>query len=447
MSETKWTDQLLDQMRLTSDDFADKAAAALFESFQKFDRQTVTEFMRDFASRDFSRRWEKSSFKQIFPKDLVDYFESYDEFHYTPEEREILEKGAEFFTEHGPAACIALGVRSLLKQYAHTKAIQVLRMTTLLEEHVNRRIMETIQFTMDVMEPGWHEHDEQNRLTGRINIHHPGVQSIKKLRLLHAMVRYRILNKMTEPKEGDWDMAAWDHPINQSDMVFAIHTFSIEVLQGLIETGQEVSKQQIDDYFTCWRLIGRGLGVTDELEPANYKDGCALQDKIYERNFTLPNEYGPVLAEALMDWMDEIIPVVSRESIMEIVKHFNGPENYYILSDHLHLDIGDTGKVDLNEHLKRNYDKVLDRSKVPASRQRKGDDLTEVLYFTFMENLLNSERGGKDQHFRIGDGFKAAWNLNRMDEVPPTGLELVWVTIKSLFEGVITWVKGLFGSK
>jgi hypothetical protein len=442
--ETKWTNELLDDMRHQQDDFADNAAAALFESFQNLDRESVNHFMTAFASQDFSHHWESQKYANLFPSELTDYFNNYEEFRYSENERMILEKGSEFFAKYGPGASMALGVRSLLKQYAATKAIQVLRMTTLLEKHVNRRIMETIQFLLDVMEPGWHKTDNSGLLTDELNIHHVGLQSIKKLRLLHAMARYRILHKMTPPAEGDWDMN-WGKPINQEDMVFAIHTFSVEVLQGLIESGEAITDEEIETYFHCWRLVGRGLGVSPKLEPVSYQDGCDLQNLIYKRQFTLPNPYGPVLAKALVDWMDETIPILPRSSIIEIIKEFNGPENYQVLEVNLDLNLGDKTNVDLEQHLRDVHGKHYKQK--AQSYNTKSENLSEVLYFEFMENLLRSERKGKKAHFRIGDGFKAQWDLNEVDETPPSGLSVIWVTIKSVVGGFFTWLKGLFSSK
>jgi hypothetical protein len=39
-------------------------------------------------------------------------------------------------------------------------------------------------------------------------------------------------------------------------------------------------------------------------------------------------------------------------------------------------------------------------------------------FLHFLRTLLTTQRGGKNSTFRIGDGFKAAWNLNEIDENP-----------------------------
>src|SRR5687768_17965232 len=94
--------------------------------------------------------------------------------------------------------------------------------------------------------------------------------SIKKLRLLHAMIRYRLLHKMYDTSLGEYNQEKYGFPINQEDMVFAIHTFSIEIIQGLREMRIAISDEDAENYFQCWKLIGRGLGIRRELEPENY---------------------------------------------------------------------------------------------------------------------------------------------------------------------------------
>ncbi|NNE28117.1 MAG: DUF2236 domain-containing protein, partial [Saprospiraceae bacterium] len=304
--DQKFPDSLLDEMRTQQDPFADKAAAALFESMDSGGgRESAHKFIRSFVRKDFAERLEDDESYQSYPQELKDYFRNYDEFNFTEEEFHLIDEGSRLYDAHGPACTLALAVRSLLKQYAHHQAVQVLRVTTLLQDHVNRRIMETMQFVMDVMEPGWCEDHSSGR---RLNQKHIGIQAIKKLRLVHAMVRYRIANGMYDTAEqGPWD-DSWGKPINQEDMIFAVHTFSTEVLQGLEETGEKLTKEEKENYYQCWALIGRALGVDQRLQPSNYEEGVALQDKIYARHFVKTDDpTGPNLAKALTDWLEALL--------------------------------------------------------------------------------------------------------------------------------------------
>lgn len=440
-SSSKWTNEFLDTMRQHGDPMADLAAAALFNATKGHTQAEVAAFITSFISHDFSKAWkEKSAIPD--PPELIAYFESFDEFKLTDEEVECLDKGAVFFEKHGPWITFALGVRSLLKQYAHTKAIEVLRLTTLLVKHVNRRILETMQFVLDVMSPGWHMILPDG--THKLNLDHPGLMSIKKLRLVHAMIRYRLLHKMYDTTLGDYDITTLGFPINQEDMIFANHTFSIEVIEGLREMRISVSDEDAENYFQCWKIIGRGLGVSSELEPASYKDAMALQDLIYQRHFTLPNASGPVLSKALTGWFTETVPLLSHKILMTFIKDFNGPENYEILTRNLEIDLGNV-HADLEEHLVEDLNFHEQTARPGLKSSSSGRLALDNFFLHFLRTLLATERGGKNSTFRIGDGFMASWNLNNMNEKPAPKEEVIWLAIKTFIEKIWNKLRLLIG--
>ncbi len=429
-------------MRHQGDPLADEAAASLFDAIKGHSPEEVAKYIVAFVSQDFSKSW---NLKQLIPEppELVAYFESFDEFKLTSKEIEYLEKGSDFFNKHGPWIVFALGVRSLLKQYAHTKAIEVLRLTTLLVKHVNRRIMETMQFVLDVMTEGWTEGNSHG--TGKLNLHHPGLMSIKKLRLLHAMIRYRLHHQLYDTSLGGFDDALLGSPINQEDMVFAVHTFSIEIIEGLREMRISVTDEDAENYFQCWKIIGRGLGVRKELEPENYKDALALQELIYERHFTLPNATGPVLASALMNWFNTTIPLMDNKLLVTFIKEFNGPENFSILEKNLNINLG-TAHEDLRQHLTDDLHFHEETARTGLAASDNGQMAIDNFFLSFLKTLLTIERGGKNQTFRIGDGFLASWNLNKIDDKSPPKEEVFWLAVKTFLTNLIKKIKNLFGS-
>lgn len=440
MGESKWTNELLDEMRKQGDPLADEAAKALFEAVRGHSEQEVGNFISAFVSRDFSKAWSNTSLIKD-PPELIAYFENFDDFRFTSKEIEVLENGSDIYDKHGPWITFSLGVRSLLKQYAHTKAIEVLRLTTLLVAHVNRRIMETMQFVMDVMTRGWYLSSPEGIV--ELNLQHPGLMSIKKLRLLHAMIRYRLMNKMYDTSLGDYDENLLGHPINQEDMVFAIHTFSLEIIQGLREMRIKISDNEAETYFQCWKLFGRGLGVSRQLEPDSYADAIDLQDLIYQRHFTLPNSIGPQLAKALTDWFTKTVPLLNEKTLITFIRDFNGPENYAILRENLGIDVGNA-HVDLREHLKKDlaFDDQLKRPTMTAGGS--GQSALDNFFLQFLRTLLVTERGGKNANFRIGDGFMASWNLNNMDEKPIPKDRVVWLVFKGLLKGLLNKIISIF---
>lgn len=434
----KWTKTFLDEKRKHADPLADKAAASLFQLIMSQDtdkdKQKVSRFITEFVSHDFTHEWDHSKHDVEIPQELFDYFKDMSPFEFSHEESAILERGSQFFVDHGPKAILILYARSLIKQYSHTQAIQVLRMTQLLGQHPHRRIIETMQFVVDVMNPTWHHHHDKEDKR-KFNTNHIGKQSIQKLRLVHAMVRYKIKNKLTNKDEGEWDYA-WGEPINQEDMIFATHTFSIEVIKGLQQLGTKLTEEEINDYYQSWSLIGRALGVDQDLIPDNYEEGVKLQDLIYERHFTLPNEAGPKLANALIDWLVEFAPLFNKQTALTLIKECNDLKGEHLIETHLKLNLGHAHD-DLAEHANELNIPGIQGKKVDGVEEESEEDHTERLIVYFIERLLKTERGGKNTNFRIGDGFLSKWNINQDREKPMSKLMLTlntaWVAIKAFF--------------
>ncbi|WP_445384919.1 oxygenase MpaB family protein [Robiginitalea sp. IMCC44478] len=439
----EWTDEILDKKRELADPHADEAAAALFEMINTQDteekKKKVADFIREFVSHDFTQKWDQDKHEIKIPQKLLDYFEDLRPFEFSEKELKILDKGADFYLKHGPRIIFILYARSLLKQYAHTKAIEVLRKTTLLEKHAHRRIIETMQFVVDVMQPNWSK-GYFIWGTHRLNKNHTGIRSIQKLRLVHAMIRYKIKNNITHTKDKGWDVKELGEPINQEDMIFATHTFSTEVIQGLQEMGAKLSPEEIENYYQTWSLIGKALGVNADLIPENYEDGCKLQQIIYDRHFTLDNKYGAILAEALVKWFADTMPFFNRKTALTVIKDANDKANQELIEKYLKLDLSE-GHDDLIAHLAE--------TDLPGMEKHKGQNKAtaeiEHLFIYFIENLLKVERGGKESTFRIGDGFDDTWNINRDQENPTNKLILIistiWTAIKGFFLKIIGYFK------
>jgi hypothetical protein len=266
--------------------------------------------------------------------------------------------------------------------------------------------------------------------------------SVKKLRLVHAMVRYRLNHGLYDTSLGAYDDTLLGHPINQEDMVFAVHTFSLEIIEGLREMRIAVSDEDAENYFQCWKIIGRGLGVRRELEPENYKDALALQELIYKRHFSLPNATGPVLSNALIDWFTATVPLLDKKILISFIKEFNGPENYPILSDHLQIDLGNAHE-DIRKHLAEDMQFNQQTARPGITVAGNGHLAIDNFFLHFLRTLLTTERGGKNQTFRVGDGFMAAWNLNQMDESPPPKEEVFWLAIKTFLTNVFKKILAL----
>jgi hypothetical protein len=359
-------------------------------SFDDLNKLSYTTEKSDPKAREFIIR---------FMKEKIDgYFNDRTHFQFTPDEKECLQKAAIFFNLHMTECTLALAVRSLLKQYAAFKSTNVLTYTQLLPKYPYRRIISTMQFVMDVMDVKAFEPDGY------------GIVAIQKLRLVHALIRNRIDRNTIEKKEGRmWNME-WGAPINQQDMIFAVHTFSLEVVHGLIASGEKVTNEELQNYYRAWHLIGKALGVLDELNPSDYYIGYQLQNRIYKKEFVSQNPNGPELAEPLINFLVEVLPMAKRKGVYGLVKLFNDKKDYDpIFKDILHLDLSEASKFYTSLYnAQDNFRHFLVRAKYFFLPKAKRSDYFRDLAkneHKFFESIIGVAKTWTNSHFRIADAF------------------------------------------
>jgi hypothetical protein len=423
---SKWTDDVLNQLSREMDPFADEAAASIF-NFIGDDREKFKKYMINLARFDHFEPPKPTGLVALQPPALARYLDYNEHFSLTNEEKHLINRASLFFEKHGPAIIMVLACRSLLKQYASTNTSELLGRTKLLTQYPHRRIIETMQFVMDVMEPDWFSKEKSwTDFKGGS----PAVHSIQKLRLIHAMIRWRVLNG----KLDQWDPEKLEQPINQEDMIMANYTFSLEVIEGLKALGIHVSIEERDDFFKAWQVLGRLLGIRypDGLMPSTYEEAWALQDRLYEKNFQDFNPHAKDLADALIDWLVKILPMTDRRSILDLIAEINGPENVKIIEHHLKVDFnasdpGDKGSGLLSWAI---------RKFKGASNTAKRTFVQEL--FNHMVNaFLGMERQGKERRFRIIDGFEKTWELTpERNYMPITRKGLLWKMVKAFFHTI-----------
>ncbi len=333
---------------------------------------------------------------------------------FTPEEKEVLRKASLFFNVHMTECTIALAVRSLLKQYAAFKSTNVLTHTQLLPKYPYRRIISTMQFVMDVMETNAFEPEGY------------GIRAIQRLRMVHALIRIRIdMDKIRKTEGKEWK-EEWGRPINQQDMIFAVHTFSIEVIHGLLASGEKISDEEIQNYYYAWHIIGKALGVLDELNPTDYKIGVQVQERIYAKEFIKENPNGPILAEPLINFMADVLPMADRKAVYGVVKLFNDKKDYEpIFHDILKLDLSEatsffTTMYKTQDWLRHTIIKVKHLF-TPASKR--SDYLQDIAknQRKLFDAIMSIAKTWSGSHFRMADAFgtKAAEEHDAADKALP----------------------------
>jgi|GEM_PF-2101715 len=385
------------------------------------------------------------------------YFNDTSLFDFVTTEGSMIKTGVDIFDFFYVHCTFALAVRSLMKQYAAFNATQVLVYTKLMYEYPYRRIMETVQFVMDVMDP--------------LGFSPKGcaIRSIQKLRLVHAMIRIRIEEKLYnknlkpgEPVLSDWDAAAWGEPVNQQDMIFAIHTFSVEVLDALIEVGalnpnKPQDQAQIDQYYMMWHYIGRALGVMDEINPVTFADGKALQAKIYAKEFTASPSNVDILVPPLVGFVEKLLTVHDVKKVYSVVKYYNqSPQDHEVFKNILKIDLDSDIDTRFYTLIIRVF-KFLKMLIVVAvtfvgvkDRKKRINDVISLNYDLLSKVIYVASDGQyyTGKHFRVADGFginKPVINYNKYKYQMPFFESLFKMIFLKIWALIKHFVKQLFG--
>jgi hypothetical protein len=277
MTSTRWSDELLDQMRLVGDEPADRAVAALFAA------QGTPEWTAIHRQLD-SLVDNASALPADLPAELTDYLASTTSIA-APSLTDAA-AGEAFFAEYGPEVVMLLGSYSLPAAYAAAKGARVLCRTEFLEKAARLRLFQTAQMIVDVMSPGG------------LGPAGKGIRAVQKVRLLHASIRHLILTD-----SRPWDTAL-GVPINQEDLAGTMMTFSTVILDGLRKFDITVPPAHAAAYLDAWCVIGRMMGIREELIPEDLESARVLTDTIQRRQIATSPE-GRRLTSALLAAMGE----------------------------------------------------------------------------------------------------------------------------------------------
>lgn len=307
MASLKWNDEFLNLMREEGDPVADTAAKVLWENR---DRNIIDDIK--YISKNHHMPVDISLVEGLHidfnDEDLAKleyYFKSTDRLNIaiTEEDKKQFEIYAKVFEQYGFVIVSLLFFKSLPTGYMCPKPSKVLHSTRLLEEFAARRVMETAQFIFAVSTPDWYMPDKK------------GIESIQKVRLMHAGMRYALLNN-TNP-DRKWDQSVFGIPINQEDLVFTNLLFSVAIIEGLDQFGINLTDAERRAFVHTWKMIGLALGISEQLMPDSLEDAHDLYRAIYDRNVSEDNAYGPDLTKALLGAMNEITGMPLKQTTLE----------------------------------------------------------------------------------------------------------------------------------
>ncbi len=369
-----WPDALLDPMRQTGDPVADEVVAELFAGG---DIAAVNSLMKNLIVNEFP-------VPEGLPPAVRDYLAKTDAL---PDwaDPDLIKAGEQVFWRFGPQLIVILNTYALPFCYVAKNGVQVLALTTRLLTNPTRRILETAQLLVDVMQPGGLTTDQ-----GR------GRRTTQKVRLMHAAIR------KLAPVSQNW-AAQFGLPVNQEDLAGTLMAFSWVSLNGLEKLGIAVPDGDREAYLHCWRIVGYLLGIREDMLPNDMASAEALSMTIARRQFG-PCEEGQEMTKALVNMLSNVVPG-------DVFRHVPALLIRYFLCEQwaAWLGIAESPWAELAfaplKLLGMQTGDVLNDSKAARA-------LAEKFGHLLIGAIVYVERGGNRPTFSIPAELRQQWGLN-----------------------------------
>jgi hypothetical protein len=316
-----WTPSFLDAMRGCGDPLADRTVIAIFEDHGI---GRVNRLLRDLVDAGLDAL-PVDDLKPAARAGIDHYLEVSGRLPEWADAAKIA-AGEALFRRYGMMGFSVLACASLPELYTTGRGgTPVLAATQELEAHVYRRLAETSQMVVDVMQAGG------LRPCGK------GVRAAQKVRLMHGAIRVLI---ETDPAEqpaaaprtlGDalesrrWD-PSWGVPISAEYLGGTLMTFSYVVLRSMRMMDLNLETAQEEAYLHAWNVTGHVLGVREEflLGVHTMADAEALFSPFLARNRSRTEEEaepGRLLTAALLRYLEGRIAAVMPFGVSGILGH------------------------------------------------------------------------------------------------------------------------------
>ena len=283
--------EFLNQNRLIGDPLADDLVKQIFEKKEKANFYSLLQ-MDSSHIIEAEDSELKSFLTDIRP--LPRWFDA-----------ERISKGQKFYKKFATPVMTLLGGLSLPYCYAASPGNKALYLSDKMRKSPGKRLVDTADFIISV--------------STAINISENSEAqiSINKLRLIHAVARYYILNS------NNWSME-WGLPINQEDMAGTNLAFSYIIINGLQKTGYMMTNREKENFLALWRYIGYQLYIEDELLPSTLKEAELLEKTIRNRHFK-KSEEGFTLAKELITYYKSLTKGMDSYLLESQIRYWLGP--------------------------------------------------------------------------------------------------------------------------
>ncbi|MFI6151762.1 oxygenase MpaB family protein [Kitasatospora sp. NPDC051170] len=273
----RYTEESMDALREVGDELADATVAELFE------RGEVGKF------NNLMRHVSASG--APLPDGLPEVAREYLAVTSTPPDWvdwSLMEKARLFFIDNNVHISTALSFAAMPACYLVPHVAKLLTTTHSLK-YPSKRMAETGQFTVYLMQPGAFEAGSRF------------IPAAQKVRLLHASIRHHLR------RDDRWDVETLGVPICQEDMIGGQMFFSMLVLDSLHRLGIHMSAEGAEAYLYAWQVVGAMLGVDQSAVPRTLDEAREFLD-LYMLRFMGPSEEGAQLTRQLIDLYEEVVP-------------------------------------------------------------------------------------------------------------------------------------------
>jgi hypothetical protein len=316
----------------------------------------------------------------------------------------LVKRGEEFFAFRGLEIGSSLFCASLPEAYAGARGARVLTLTSRMVSDPVRRVNETAQMVFHALQPD-----------GLVVGDGPGYQDIRRVRLMHAAVRYLILHddqiaKTDDPTAGEhsWSPAG-GLPINQEDLLGTLMTFTCVVFTSLERLGLPPTTEEAEAYLHTWCVIGHLLGIRPDLLPIELDAAWSLAAAIRRRQHRASRD-GELLGTALSDAMARSMPLAPLRGLPSSTIR-------WLVGDEVATMVG-IKKSDWTRVLFGPLRRAMSALPVADGDSRLVRRLTSHVTASVLRGFLDANRGGTRPPFdlprRIQDRLKekpVSWRL------------------------------------
>jgi ER-bound oxygenase mpaB/B'/Rubber oxygenase, catalytic domain len=372
----QWPAPLLEGLRKIGDPPADSVVAQLFGDG---DITAVNNLMRNMIANEYPS-----------PETLPDFVRDYLAQTYPlPDwaDPQLIEAGERVFWLYGPQMVVNLHCYGLPFCYVGQNGVHVLALTTRLLSNPTRRVLETGQMLVDVMQTG-----------GLTTPQGRGRRTIQKVRLMHAAIR------RLAPTAPSWN-PQYGLPVNQEDLAGTLMAFSWIALDGLDKLGYKLTDDERNAYLHSWLVVGHLLGICADILPADVNAAGDLAQAVAAHQFG-PSDDGKALTGALVQMMADILPGnVLKHAPPLLIRYFLGRQ----WAEWLGIEEGKLMELASGPLKLLGFD-VSNMLNDCHAMRRLAEQVSQLL----INSLILVERGGNRPSFAIPADLREQWSVNWM---------------------------------